>query len=99
MGDFNFCYLKKKNYLSQWLEDVEFDQVVVRATHIGGGLLDQAYLSLPEETPVIVGQYSNYFTDHDTIALLLPEVPNQSGLLTPSAQPSPPDPVQVRSLP
>ena len=99
VGDFNFCYLKKKNYLSQWLEDVGFDQVVVRATHIGGGLLDQAYLNLPEETPVIVGKYSNYFTDHDTIALLLPEVPNQSGILTPSTQLSPPDPVQVRSLP
>ena len=74
LGDFNFCYLKKKNCLSQWLEEVGFDQVVSSTTHIEGGLLDQAYLLLPHETAVLVGQYDNYFTDHDTIALLLPEV-------------------------
>ena len=72
LGDFNFCCLKKKNCLIQWLEEVGFDQVVFSATHIDGGLLDQAYLLLPEETAVLVGQYDNYFTDHDTIALLLP---------------------------
>ena len=45
LGDFNFCYLKKKNCLSQWLEEVGFDQVVSSTTHIEGGLLDQALLS------------------------------------------------------
>ena len=74
LGDFNFCFLKEKNCLSQWLEEVGFDQVVSSATHIEGGLLDHAYLLLPDETAVLVGQYDNYFTDHDTIALLLPEV-------------------------
>ena len=74
LGDFNFCYLKEKNCVSQWLEGVGFHQVVSSATHIEGGLLDHAYLLLPDETAVLIGQYDNYFTDHDTIVLLLPPV-------------------------
>ena len=75
LGDFNFCYMKEKNQLSEWLEEVGFQQMVVSATHIEGGLLDHVYLLLPDETAdVLIGQYDNYFTDHDTIALLLPTV-------------------------
>ena len=74
LGDFNFCYLKEKNCVSQWLEGVGCHQVVSSATHIEGGLLDHAYLLLPDETAVLIGQYDNYFTDHDTIVLLLPPV-------------------------
>ena len=70
LGDFNFCYMKEKNCLTEWLEGF---QVVFSATHIDGGLLDHVYLLLPDETAdVLIGQYDNYFTDHDTIALLLP---------------------------
>ena len=75
LGDFNFCYMKEKNCLSEWFEGIGFHQVVFSATHIDGGLLDHVYLLLPDETgDVLIGQYDNYFTDHDTIALLLPTV-------------------------
>ena len=74
LGDFNFCFKKERNCLSEWLDGLGFDQLVPRATHICGGLLDQAYLYTPEASDnmvVEVAQYDNYFSDHDTIALIL----------------------------
>ena len=75
LGDFNFCFKKERNCLSKWLDGLGFDQLVPRATHICGGLLDQAYLFTPEASgnmAVEVAQYDNYFSDHDTIAVILP---------------------------
>ena len=75
VGDFNFCFKKERNCLSEWLDGLGFNQLVPRATHICGGLLDQAYLYTPEASrnmAVEVAQYDNYFSDHDTIALILP---------------------------
>ena len=74
LGDFNFCFKKERNCLSEWLDGLGFDQLVPRATHICGGLLDQAYLYTPKASDnmvVEVAQYDNYFSDHDTIALIL----------------------------
>ena len=75
LGDFNFCFKKERNNLSEWLDGLGFEQLVPRATHICGGLLDQAYLYKPEASGnmnVCVSQYDNYFSDHDTIAVILP---------------------------
>ena len=75
LGDFNFCFKKEKNHLSEWLQQLGFHQLVSRSTHICGGLLDQAYLYTPEalrNMAVESAQYDNYFSDHDTIVVVLP---------------------------
>ncbi len=72
VGDFNFCYLKKKNSLRNYLEGLGFRQLVSSATHIGRGLLDQAHFRQVQGMKTAkVEQMSNYYSDHDTITVLI----------------------------
>lgn len=72
VGDLNFCYLEKKNTLSNYLERLGFMQLVSSATHISGGLLDQVHFRLVQgKKAATVEQFSNYYSDHDTITVLL----------------------------
>ena len=72
VGDFNFCYLTTTNIVTEHLEKYKFIQLVKEATHIEGSLLDQAYIrQLGEEEPPIIEMFSNYYSDHDTITVLI----------------------------
>ena len=72
VGDFNFCYLEKTNTLRNYMEGLGFRQLVGSATHISGGLLDQVYFwQVQGEKAASVEQLSNYYSDHDTITVLI----------------------------
>ena len=73
VGDFNFCYLTKTNIVTEHLRKQKFIQLVKDATHIEGSLLDQAYFrQIGKTEPPIIEQFSNYYSDHDTITVLIP---------------------------
>ena len=45
IGDMNVCNKKHpKNKLKRFLEDKEFEQIVLRPSHINGGFIDHAYI-------------------------------------------------------
>ena len=73
-GDFNICYsVNKNNRMSQGLRRNEFIQLVEKATHIRGGLIDHAYWRDTNriwEEPIIE-RYSPYYSDHDGLCTTL----------------------------
>ena len=72
VGDFNFCYLEKTNTLRNYMEGLGFRQLVGSATHISGGMLDQVYFrQVQDKRAATVEQISNYYSDHDTITVLI----------------------------
>ena len=73
VGDINFCYINKSNQFSVFLETSEFQQLAKTATHIEGALLDQAYFKrVGGGDPAHVELFSNYYSDHDTVTVLVP---------------------------
>ena len=73
LGDFNFCYLKRKyNRAKQHLEAEKFVQLISEPTHIEGHLLDQAYLQDKQDNlDVTTELHSKYYTDHKGLAIIL----------------------------
>ena len=73
-GDFNVCFLQNmNNAISSSLIKKGFIQLVQKATHVKGGLIDHAYWKDNSEKwkfPVIE-KYSPYFSDHDAILVTL----------------------------
>ena len=73
VGDLNFCYAGKENECSKFLVKLKFEQLVKTATHIEGAILDHAYIKQKEdENPAVVELFANYYSDHDTVTVLVP---------------------------
>ena len=73
VGDLNFCYTSKENECSIFLVKSKFEQLVQTATHIEGAILDHAYIKQKEdENPAVVELFANYYSDHDTVTVLVP---------------------------
>ena len=72
-GDFNICFSEyQDNVLVQTLLDLGFEQKVLEATHIEGGLIDQVYVRGGKtQIRSHVSMYSPYYTatDHDAICI------------------------------
>ena len=73
-GDFNVCYNEhRNNAITSVLQRLGFVQLVEKATHIMGGLIDHAYWIDVEgiwELPSLE-TYSPYYSDHDTLLVTL----------------------------
>ena len=77
-GDFNQCFIKQRsNKIVKMLEELGFQQLVMEASHLKGGHLDQVYSNHdPSVFKVEVLMYSPYYTslDHDAICLTMTQV-------------------------
>ena len=76
-GDVNICTLANpKNYVTQSLKEIGFNQIVRKATHTEGGLLDHIYIiqGHKRKFSYSVENFSKYYSDHDGIGLILSEV-------------------------
>ena len=73
-GDLNVCYNQNRNNaISNALQSLGFVQLVDKATHIMGGLIDHAYWIDVEgiwKEPSLE-TYSPYYSDHDTLLVTL----------------------------
>ena len=73
IGDFNFCFLdNSSNSTKLYLTGEQFTQLIRQPTHIGGHLLDQAYLrDISGELRCAVELQSKYYTDHMGLAIII----------------------------
>ena len=70
IGDFNFCYSENPNNTTRkYLKNQNFIQIIDEPTHIGGHILDQAYLN--EDIIAQAETHSKYYTDHKALAILI----------------------------
>jgi len=75
LGDFNFCFLEASNLTKLYFQEKNFKQIINEPTHIGGHLLDQAYLSDPSRAlKCTVEIHSKYYTDHKALAITIKKV-------------------------
>ena len=75
IGDLNFCFLEASNATKSYFEAKKFKQLITAPTHIGGHLLDHAYLKDRNETfEYSVELQSKYYTDHKGLAITLKKV-------------------------
>ena len=75
VGDFNFCFKSQHNQCKEFLVVSKFEQLVQTPTHIEGALLDHAYFKrLTREDVASVELFSNYYSDHDTVTVLVPKL-------------------------
>ena len=75
-GDINVCALAHpRNYVTQSLIEKGFKQIVRKATHIEGGLIDHVYLKQGKnhKFSYIIENFPKYYSDHDGIGLILSE--------------------------
>ena len=71
-GDMNFHYCEKSHTMKDYLEDLEFKQMIEEITHDGGHLLDQVYVYPPQLlSEEDVATKPLYFSDHDALFLKL----------------------------
>ena len=76
-GDLNICVLKQpNNYVTKGLKEIGFTQIVTKATHIEGGLIDHVYI---KEGPSmkfswVIEDFPKYYSDHDGLCLTLWQV-------------------------
>ena len=72
MGDMNFHFSEKQNYLKCYLEDFGFHQIIERVTHDEGHKLDHIYVS---DSNILLKEnvYFKplYYSDHDAICIRL----------------------------
>ena len=76
-GDLNICALAQpNNYVTASLKEMGFEQIVTRATHIEGGLIDHVYISQGENVKFawVLEDFPKYYSDHDGLCLTLWEV-------------------------
>ena len=72
IGDLNYCAAKDSNDLSAFLTRLKFKQLVTMPTHIEGGLLDHAHLRHSKDKKnAEVKTSTHYFSDHDSVAVIL----------------------------
>ena len=65
LGDFNFCYKENTTSTKKFLVEHDFNQLVKEPTHIGGHILDQAYLSGDRLNMEYTAEvHAKYFSDH-----------------------------------
>ena len=73
-GDFNICFNQNRNnVLTKNIEKLGFKQLVKKATHVMGGLIDHVYW---KDTSDIwkepeIETYSPYYSDHDATLVTL----------------------------
>ena len=74
-GDFNVCTVKQPhNSITRGLLDLDFSQLVTKATHIRGGHIDHVYWRdsvQPVFRAPVVERYSPYYSDHDALLVTL----------------------------
>ena len=71
-GDLNVCVLKApNNIMTKNLKERGFLQVVKKATHIDGGLLDHVYIFENGRFTWAVEEFPKYYSDHDGIGVTL----------------------------
>ena len=73
-GDMNICILSSPdNYLTKQMLGKGFLQLVKKATHIEGGLIDHVYVKANKSCKYswIVEDFPKYYSDHDSIGLTL----------------------------
>ena len=71
-GDFNINIMNRpNNYLTNELIKMGFAQIVKKATHIEGGLIDHIYVRQGGDKKYswIVEQFPKYYSDHDGLGL------------------------------
>ena len=77
-GDFNQCFIKQRsNKIVKMLEELGFQQLVMEASHLKGGHLDQVYSNHdPSIFKIEILMYSPYYTslDHDAICVTMTQV-------------------------
>ena len=76
-GDLNICGLANpNNYVTKSLKEMKFEQIVTRATHIEGGLIDHVYIAKGENVKFawVLEDFPKYYSDHDGLCLTLWEV-------------------------
>ena len=75
-GDFNACFIENfSNRMIQGLIELGFDQLVHEPTHIRGRHIDHAYIRDPHnELKPMMNRYSPYYSDHDAICIILPNI-------------------------
>ena len=66
IGDFNFD-VNENNELTKYLSRLNFHQIVKRATHLDGHLLDHVYIQKTRSNQVEVKHHHVYYSDHDAI--------------------------------
>ena len=75
IGDFNFCFLEASNVTKSYFKEKNFKQIIKEPTHIGGHLLDQAYLrDTSGALEFAVELHSKYYTDHKCLAITFKKV-------------------------
>ena len=78
-GDFNICYLSKRNNkVTKYLENDGFSRLMSEATHMKGRHIDHLYFrpgNRPIEVPSIY-RYSPYYSDHDAICATI-KIPDE----------------------
>ena len=72
MGDFNICYHAERiNPVFQKLRSLGFAQLVHRATHTDGRLIDLVFSLCPgKEINYEIEQQAQYYLDHDLISIV-----------------------------
>jgi hypothetical protein len=70
IGDLNFD-APGNNNLSNYLSRLEFKQMVGRATHLDGHILDHVYVPQARSTSVDIRHHHVYYSDHDGILVSL----------------------------
>ena len=76
-GDLNICALAQpNNCVTTCLKEIGFEQIVTRATHIEGGLIDHVYIAQGENVKFawVLEDFPKYYSDHDGLCLTLWEV-------------------------
>ena len=76
-GDLNVCVLKQPtNYITKGLEENGFRQIVTKATHIEGGLIDHVYIKQGQSKKFtwVLEDFPKYYSDHDGLGLTLWQV-------------------------
>ena len=70
-GDFNLCAVTEKNIITETLKSYGFDQIIKEATHEKGRALDHLYIKNMKQ-PITIEIQSLYWTDHDSITVMVP---------------------------
>ena len=79
-GDLSiFALGHPNNYVTTSLKEMGFEQIVTRATHKKGGLIDHVYIVQGEnvEFAWVLADFPKYYSDHDGLCLTLWEVQNE----------------------
>ena len=70
VGDFNLCFLDQRNHqIFRTLENLGFNQLVKKPSHIKGRLIDLVFSKVSFE----IIQQSPFFTDHDILLVKMEE--------------------------